>query len=477
MAEHDDWTAADDAGLRAALASLRTDVEAVPLPDVRFVKARGMARRRRRFLAVGAAAAVAAIVAGTVGYDVLRPDGNVVHLPAARTSTTSAAPSPTTTPSSLDQPGALPLLQEWVKTLGLEGDARMTTQDPKSGDYRSFECLTIVPEGQKLRQEITLDAGGFQGGQAQFAVSTGQKPATVARGLTNAISQCQQGPDFHVNRLDETDAGSLYSYTAGDAGSGWFVVVTGDSDVALLQVTDPTRAKSRYTLAQVTALAEVAQQRLALYGTGATALPTAFPTGSTSPTGATEKMTVAGPDPVPPASLFVPPSSWKNPLFANGAATTSGPGALEGSTAIVACEDDTQQAGIAGRVGVVSIRIGTGTQSYIGNQRVRVFDDVDASSLVTADLARTDDLVMKGCQTPGGARTTTQAGPTQGTYLLTTRTGDQTLRQWVGITPMRTAGGVTTITFHSADAGPGFTGTDDQGFALLDGLLHLARAR
>jgi hypothetical protein len=193
MAEHDDWTAADDAGLRAALASLRTDVEAVPLPDVRFVKARGMARRRRRFLAVGAAAAVAAIVAGTVGYDVLRPDGNVVHLPAARTSTTSAAPSPTTTPSSLDQPGALPLLQEWVKTLGLEGDARMTTQDPKSGDYRSFECLTIVPEGQKLRQEITLDAGGFQGGQAQFAVSTGQKPATVARGLTNAISQCQQG--------------------------------------------------------------------------------------------------------------------------------------------------------------------------------------------------------------------------------------------------------------------------------------------
>src|SRR5690349_19705168 len=108
MAEHEDWTAADDARLRAALSSLRADVEAAPLPDVRFVKARGMARRRRRFLAVGAAAAVAAIVAGTVGYDVFRPDGDVVHLPAARTSTTTSAPSPTTE-SSLDKPGILPL--------------------------------------------------------------------------------------------------------------------------------------------------------------------------------------------------------------------------------------------------------------------------------------------------------------------------------------------------------------------------------
>ena len=41
MADHDDWTADDDARLRAALASLRTDVEAAPLPDVRYTVSDG----------------------------------------------------------------------------------------------------------------------------------------------------------------------------------------------------------------------------------------------------------------------------------------------------------------------------------------------------------------------------------------------------------------------------------------------------
>ena len=84
MADRDDWTADDDAQLRAALTSLRVDVEATPLPDVRFVKARGMARRRRRFLTVGAAAAAAAIVAGTVGYSALSGDPAPKPLPADR---------------------------------------------------------------------------------------------------------------------------------------------------------------------------------------------------------------------------------------------------------------------------------------------------------------------------------------------------------------------------------------------------------
>ena len=125
-----------------------------------------------------------------------------------------------------------------------------------------------MPNGQQLRQEITLDAGGFQGGQTQFAVSSKLDPETVADGLTDDIAKCEQGPDFHVNRLDDVDAGSLYSYTAGDAGSGWFAVVTGDSGVALIQIVDPTNAKSQFTLAQVTALAEIAQERLARYGSG-----------------------------------------------------------------------------------------------------------------------------------------------------------------------------------------------------------------
>ncbi|KRF24018.1 hypothetical protein [Phycicoccus sp. Soil803] len=468
MAEHDDWTAAEDARLRAALSSLRADVEATPLPDVRFVKARGMARRRRRFLAVGAAAAAAVVVAGTVGYAQLAGDPVLKPVPADRSGTTTAAPSPTTT-SSLDQAGALPLLQEWKKALDLKGDARMTTQDPKSSDYRSFECLATVPSGQQLRQEITLDAGGFQGGQTQFAVSSGQDPVTVAEGLTNDISQCQQGPDFHVNRLDETDAGSLYSYTAGDAGSGWFAVVTGASDVTLIQVTDPTPGKSQYSLAQVTALAEIAKERLARYGTTVTPAPS-----TSGPQAIDEKMVVSGPDPVPSSNLFVAASQWASDALTGGAKTTAGPGALEGSTAVASCETDDQQAGIGGQVGVVSIRTGSGTASYIGRQRVQLDDATDATlqkAYVSARIAEAKALYAKGCD---GANYTVQStpGPTDGTFRLDTvfTDGSATLSEWVGVTSQRTPGAVSTVVITAA-ANP------DQGFAELDRLLALARQK
>ncbi|SDP32957.1 hypothetical protein SAMN04489867_2091 [Pedococcus dokdonensis] len=473
MAEHEDWTAQDDAQLRAALASLRTEVEAAPLPDVRFVKARGRALRRRRFLATSAAAAAALIVAGGIGYAVWSPASDRSPIVPATSAAKSATPSPSpTTSSSLDQPGALPLLQEWTTALDLQGDARMTTQDPKSGDYRSFECLTSVPTGQRLRQEITLDAGGFQGGQTQFAVSSKLDPETVAQGLTGDISQCQQGPDFKVNRLDDTDAGSLYSYTAGDAGSGWFAVVTGNSDVALIQIADPTATKSRFTLAQVTALAEVAKERLARYGSASAAATTAPP--ASGPEAINQQMTVTGPDPVPSSNLFVAASQWASQGLTNGVGASDGPGALEGSTAVASCETDDQQAGIGGRVGVVSIRSGTGATSYIGRQRVQLDDATDAAvqkDYVSARLAEAKALYAKGCD---GANYTVKStpGPTDGTFRLETvfNDGSDTLSEWVGVTAQRTPGAVSTVVITA-------TTDPDRAFAELDRLLALARQK
>ena len=93
MAEHDEWTAADDALVRRAMATLRTDVESLPLPDVRFVRARGRARRRHRFLALSAAAAAAVVVAGTVGYAAWGPASSrtpVTPASSGRTGTTTA---------------------------------------------------------------------------------------------------------------------------------------------------------------------------------------------------------------------------------------------------------------------------------------------------------------------------------------------------------------------------------------------------
>jgi hypothetical protein len=480
MADHKDWTADDDAQLRAALGSLRADVEGAPLPDVRFVKARGTARRRQRLFSWTAAAAAAAVVAGTVGYSEFGRDASLQTPPAVQSSTTSSAPSPTTS-DSLDQPGALPLLQEWTEALALKGDARMTTQNPKSADWAAFECLTSIPQGQKLRQQVVLDAGGFEGGQTQFAVSAKLDPQTVADGLTADISQCEQGPDFRVNRLNETDAGSLYSYTAGDAGSGWFAVVPGAADVTLIQIADAAHPTSIFTLAQVTALAEIAKQRLARYGSGTTSTPTSTPTtGSSGPKAINEKMPLVGVEPLISSNLFVAASQWSSPRMSNGDKTSAGLGEPEGNDlgGMLDCESDEFLSGVGGRWARVRIKTGRGQANYIGAQRVRLFEGVDAASLAEADVLRTDDLIMSSC-TGSGKPLQALAGPSQGTYLIGTdfaASVDKAPRTWVGITTQKTPGAVTTIVFQD-DGGVGFTGTHAQGFAELDRLLALARQK
>jgi hypothetical protein len=498
MADHDDWTADDDAQLRAALGSLRADVEGAPLPDVRFVKARGMARRRQRLLSWTAAAAAAAVVVGTVGYSQFGRDASLETPPATQSSTTSAVASPTTT-DSIGQPGALPLLQEWTRALGLQGDARMTTQDPKSADWASFECLTSIPQGQTLRQEVTLDGGGFQGGQTQFAVSSKLDPLTVAEGIASEIAQCQQGPDFKVSSQKPGGPGSsgpyrttkIFSYTAGDAGSGWFAVVPGPSDVTLIQIVDAANATSRFTLAQVTALAQIAKDRLTNYGSGVapTTPSTTITTGSSGPKAIDQVMQVTGPAPVPASKYFVAASQWSDQLLGPGGKTYSGqgnPGDTLGDIGIF-CETKDFLSGFGGRLGEVEIQSGPGDGKVIGQQRVRI-DDADTSKpegaalakqSVTSQLAQEESTLVRGCTEPDGKVTTT-TGPTEGTFLLAKKvTGKSsgTDYRWVGVTALATPGAWTTIVFHETSDGQGFQGTPKQGFAELDRLLALARQK
>ena len=468
MAEHDDWTTADDARVRAALTSLRTDVESTPLPDVRFVKARGMARRRRRFLTVGAAAAVAAIVAGTVGYDVLRPDGNVVHLPAARTSTTTTTtPSPTTS-STLDEPGILPVAKEWETSLDLPaGSVRLEQAKTLEGGVECGDAL-----GKPTLQQSLTQTNSPVTAAATYWQTSGDKDKAIA--LEQSVAKCQQGPSFTV-KSEYVGNYSLYSYSAKEAGSGWFAVVSGGQGVALLQLVDPAFADVKsggFTEGELGALAEVAQTRLDRYATGTTTATT--PPANGGPKAVNEKMTVTGPDPVPSSNLFVAASQWSSQGLTGGAKTSDGPGALEGSTAIASCETDDQQAGIGGQVGVVSIRTGAGAASYIGRQRVQLDDATDAAvqkGYVSARVAEAKALYAKGCD---GANYTVQAtpGPTDGTFRLDTvfTDGSATLSEWVGITSQRTPGAVSTVVITAA-ANP------DQGFAELDRLLALARQK
>ncbi len=484
MADHDGWTADDDARLQAALTSLRADVETAPLPDVRFVKTRGMARRRQRLLTWTAAAAAAAVVVGTVGYTQFGRGAALPTPPAARTGTTSAAPSPTTT-GSIDQPGALPLLQEWTRVLGLDGTARMTTHDPKSSDYRSFDCLVSLPQGQTLRQEVTLDAGGFQGGQTQFAASAKLDPDTVAEGIASDVATCQQGPGFTVTPETASGWPRLFSYTAGDAGSGWFAVVPGAADVTFIQIVDASHTKSIFTHAQVTALADIAEKRLARYGSR-TSTTTSSPTTGTGPEprAMDEVMQVTGPSPVPASKYFIAASQWSGSLLAPGGKTYAGQGNPNDSLGDlgVFCETKDFLSGIGGQLGEVEIKSGPGDGNVIGHQRVRIDQAADkalAQASVKAQLSHENALLAKGC-TDSGDQVTSTKGPTDGTYLLTKdvtveATGKQF--QWVGVAPLSTSGAWTTVVFHGTGDGQGFTGSAAEGFAELDRLLALARQK
>ena len=472
MAEHDEWTAADDALVRRAMATLRTDVESVPLPDVRFVRARGRARRRHRFLALSAAAAAAVVVAGTAGYAVWGPASSrtpVTPASSGRTAATTPASTTTTTATdSLAVPGALPLLTEWTSALRLTGTVRLTPVKP----FGPIECLSSEP-GTKVQQEEVTRAPEFQGGATRFRIGTGQDVQTAAENVASDIAGCQLAPGYTVTPQSSGTFPRLFSFTAGDAGSGWWVVVAGPHDVAVLQLNQNDRPMSGFSRGQVAQLAELASQRLARYGSGTTKTATSTP-DRTGAKALDENMQVVGPGPLPASSLFVAASQWRSSALTGGAATSAGPGALEGSTAVASCETDQQQAAVGGRVGVVSVRVGTSSTGYIGRQRVQLDDSTGPDTqqaYVDARLAEARNLFGRGCTTSNSTVKATP-GPTAGTWRLVTvfKDGTATLSEWVGVTAQRTPGAVSTVVLTKA-ADP------KQGFAELDRLLALARQK
>ncbi|QGN56561.1 hypothetical protein [Nostocoides sp. HKS02] len=113
--------------------------------------------------------------------------------PAGATTTTSTATA--TSANLLDVPGALPLPQEWVQSLGLQGTVRDTPVTATD-----HECLTTVPLGQTRREELTVPGSTVSGGQTRFAISAALDPTTVAEGMASDIAGCAQ-PHFVVTAV------------------------------------------------------------------------------------------------------------------------------------------------------------------------------------------------------------------------------------------------------------------------------------
>lgn len=480
MAEHDDWTAEHDARLRAALTSLRADVEAAPLPDVRFVRARGMARRRQRQLTWTAAAAAAAVVVGTVGYSQFGREAASPLVPATRSATTSASSSPTTT-SSLDVPGVLPVANEWQESLQLPVGSVTVTPITKGGGVECGDAL-----GKATRQESATQANSPVSGAATYWQYDGKgdlKDQVVA--LEQSVPKCQAGPGFKVTPGLVGDV-SVYSYATTDAGSGWFAVAGGTAGVTLLQVIDPAFndvSLGGFTEDEVATLARIAQARLDRYAAAGPSPTTTVPSGPGAKA-INEQMPVAGADPLPSSDLFVAASQWTSARFAAGAPAYAG---AAGSAADlggigVFCETDDYLSGIGGQFGVVELRAGRGDANVIGHQRVRVDQSADPGARkawAKDQVSQEQSLRAKGCTEADGKVTATR-GPHAGTFLLTKKvTGDATgtAYRWVGTTTMTTPGAMTTVVFHGTSDGQGFQGTAAQGFAELDRLLALARQK
>lgn len=139
----DTWSPEDEAFLRGALLSLRADVDAEPLPQPAFVRARGDATRRRRVLGLTAGVAAAVVIVGALGFRGLADDrAGPPPLPADPTPTlatnaptTTSSPTPTATPTPTPTPTAT---RSATSTPSASPPAVVAPTPTPTG--RAFEC-------------------------------------------------------------------------------------------------------------------------------------------------------------------------------------------------------------------------------------------------------------------------------------------------------------------------------------------------
>lgn len=439
MAEREEtrsWTDADDEMVRRALATLRTDVDAAPLSDVRFVKARGGARRRNRFVAWTAAGAAAAVVVAAVGFSAFGGrDGAMQEIPAGPVPTTSGP----TVPGLADVAGALPVAQEWTEQLSASPDLRALPLK----EFDAFDCQQTLPGKPDIAQGLYAEgddpgAAGFQGTQAHFTSATASDGGSEGKALVDSLIACDGlGPPITTEQVSPATGADTWPrvirYTAENGGGGYYVVAQHERDVAYLSLSGNGQTTPDLTVDQVNSLAAVAQARLLQYGADGSepAPPEASPTTSAPQIEAPidQDMPVVGPDADFPPSLFVAASQWGTEELTKGYATEAAEGEYEGAATVASCDADTNT---GGSFGIVSIRDRDG---FIGKQRVR-----NATSIGDADqqVQALEDGFGSGC-TFGNGTVVAEPGPEPRTWQLTTTyaEGDDTpeVVEYVGVTP------------------------------------------
>lgn len=202
MAEHDEWTVADDEALRSSLSPLRREVDLLPLPDVRFVRARGRARHRRALAGGVAAGAAAVLLVGYVGFQDLH--GQDRSLTPA-TSTRTGAPTATEGPSAAPPPSAT---APTASSTGAVPSPRGSTTVGARGR------VTVVGTRPLLHADLFVPPAHW----SSPALTRGQRTADLAPDWEGsaAIGLC----DVDVARDGTGAAGRFGIVTVKDTGSG-----------------------------------------------------------------------------------------------------------------------------------------------------------------------------------------------------------------------------------------------------------------
>lgn len=224
MDEQELWRPADDETIRGALDTLRLETEAEPLADVRFVRARGNARRRRT-LVVGVASAAAAVVA--IGFLASNTVGSNQGLDArpATPNTTVTSPTPTNSAAPVLVGGPLPVSAEWQRALGITEVVLIT--DLRSGEGVFADCPVGAPGAQLATGSVHAESTGLDAAQAVYRATSSEAGNTAATAAVSQIVGCQS-PEMTLKV--EADAAwpkvfSTVTVTAdGQRSHGWYVV-------------------------------------------------------------------------------------------------------------------------------------------------------------------------------------------------------------------------------------------------------------
>jgi len=508
MTDDHRWDPDEDELVRRALASLREDVDAHPLPGPESVRASGaelgvLSSRRHRVVGVLAGAAAATVVAAGAG--ILTWNSSDVAPPASSSTfagTSSSSPETVAVREGLVVLGA----REWSGALGRTVPSTVTPED------LTGPCFTPDPDATWEHRVARLGDGDVAA--RQWVGTDEEDPQRLRDTVDEAVTSCTDSLS-----LEKVDSGRLGDgryrlwQASPDGGPGqWWLEVRRGSRLSFITVVEDGPVHSAKDMRRLglgvlgeVDLADIPREPTPTNTSSGTSTPTPTSTttpSSPSPTSTEEPPVMAAPRPTgsasspsgspsrsdddvepttPPSAAiepetgksttstedrdegghpqvggvaarhYVPAERWASPALTGGESSFEGPVEMEGRSYLSVCTS----ADSGDRIGAIGIRSGEGDMNYFGQQYVLL---TDASSDRYAELR---EGLRSGCT---GTEATDLGN---GVY----RVGDGDFVEYLGVA--RIGSGVTILHLTEAQTAPGPL-TDDVARSELGRLLGIA---